>query len=90
MLVDRALEFFADVAFSAHLSLKSNLYGEHEIEGTEVGKPTVINFFVNRALAGETLTMYEPGTQARNFVHVWDVFRAYVRSAAVGGAGGWD
>jgi UDP-glucose 4-epimerase len=41
----------------------------------------VINFFVNRALAGETLTVYEPGTQARNFVHVTDVARAYVRSA---------
>jgi UDP-glucose 4-epimerase len=41
----------------------------------------VINFFVNRALAGETLTVYEPGTQARNFVHVKDVARAYVRSA---------
>jgi UDP-glucose 4-epimerase len=36
---------------------------------------------VNRALAGETLTVYEPGTQARNFVHVKDVARAYVRSA---------
>ena len=54
---------------------------EHEVEGTEVGKPTVINFFVNRALAGETLTVYEPGMQARNFVHVRDVARAYVRSA---------
>ncbi|MDB9253346.1 NAD-dependent epimerase/dehydratase family protein [Halorubrum ezzemoulense] len=41
----------------------------------------MINFFVNRALAGETLTVYEPGTQARNFVHVRDVARAYVRSA---------
>jgi UDP-glucose 4-epimerase len=61
--------------------LKSNLYGEHVVDGTEVGKPTVINFFVNRALAGKTLTVYEPGTQARNFVHVKDVARAYVRSA---------
>lgn len=72
---------FADDVFPAHLFLKSNLYGEHVVDGTEVGKPTVINFFVNRALAGETLTVYEPGTQARNFVHVKDVARAYVRSA---------
>ena len=43
-------------------------------------KPTVINFFVNRALAGESLTVYEPGSQARNFIHVRDVARAYVRS----------
>jgi UDP-glucose 4-epimerase len=40
----------------------------------------VINFFVNRALAGETVTVYEPGTQARNFIHVKDVARVYVRS----------
>ena len=78
---ERSIEAFADGAFPAHLFLKSNLYGEHVVDGTEVGKPTVINFFVDRALAGETLTVYEPGTQARNFVHVKDVARAYVRSA---------
>ncbi|OYR77053.1 NAD-dependent epimerase/dehydratase family protein [Halorubrum ezzemoulense] len=81
LLGERSIESFADGAFPAHLFLKSNLYGEHVVDGTEVGKPTVINFFVNRALAGETLTVYEPGTQARNFVHVKDVARAYVRSA---------
>jgi len=78
---ERSIEAFADGAFPAHLFLKSNLYGEHVVDGTEVGKPTVINFFVNRTLAGETLTVYEPGTQARNFVHVKDVARAYVCSA---------
>ena len=77
---ERSIGAFADGAFPAHLFLKSNLYGEHVVDGTEVGKPTVINFFVNRALAGETLTVYEPGTQARNFVHVKDVARAYVCS----------
>ncbi|MDB2250571.1 NAD-dependent epimerase/dehydratase family protein [Halorubrum ezzemoulense] len=81
LLGERSIEAFADGAFPAHLFLKSNLYGEHVVDGTEVGKPTVINFFVNRAIAGETLTVYEPGTQARNFVHVKDVARAYVRSA---------
>ena len=81
LLGERVIETFADGEFPAHLFLKSNLYGEHVVDGTEVGKPTVINFFVNRALNGETLTVYEPGTQARNFVHVKDVARAYVRSA---------
>ncbi|EMA72081.1 NAD-dependent epimerase/dehydratase family protein [Halorubrum distributum] len=81
LLGERSIEAFADGAFPAHLFLKSNLYGEHVVDGTKVGKPTVINFFVNRALAGETLTVYEPGTQARNFVHVKDVAWAYVRSA---------
>jgi UDP-glucose 4-epimerase len=78
---ERAIEGFADGAFPAHLFLKSNLYGEHEVDGTVVRKPTVINFFIDRALAGETLTVYKPGTQARNFVHVVDIARAYVWSA---------
>ena len=77
---ERAIEGFADGAFPAHLFLKSNLYGEHVVDGTTVSKPTVINFFVDRALSGETLTVYNPGAQARNFVHVKDVARAYVRS----------
>ncbi|WP_144920747.1 NAD-dependent epimerase/dehydratase family protein [Halorubrum salsamenti] len=81
LLGERAVETFADGAFPAHCFLKSNLYGEHVVDGTEVSKPTVINFFVDRALSGETLTVYEPGTQARNFVHVKDVARVYVRSA---------
>ena len=77
---EQSIKEFADGAFPAHLFLKSNLYGEHVVDGTTVGKPTVINFFVDRALSGETLTVYEPGTQARNFVHVKDVARAYVQS----------
>jgi len=81
LISERAIENFADGAFPAHLFLKSNLYGEHEIDGEVVSKGTVTNFFVNRALTGETLTVYEPGTQSRNFIHVKDVARAYVRSA---------
>jgi len=57
---EQAIEGFADGSFPAHLFLKSNLYGEHEVNGTTVRKPTVINFFVDRALAGEPLTVYEP------------------------------
>jgi nucleoside-diphosphate-sugar epimerase len=77
---ERAIEDFADGAFPAHLFMISNLYGTHEVDGTQVSKATVTNFFVERALAGETVTVYEPGTQARNYVHVKDVARAYVLS----------
>jgi len=80
LLSERAIEDFADDAFPAHQFMISNLYGEHEIDGQQVSKGTVINFFVDRALAGETLTVYEPGTQSRNFIHVKDVARAYVLS----------
>ena len=81
VLNERAIEDFADGAFPAHLYLKSNLYGEHTIGDSRVSKGTVINFFANRAASGDSLTVYEPGTQARNFIHVKDVARAYVHSA---------
>jgi UDP-glucose 4-epimerase len=81
VLGEEAIERYAEGAFPAHLLLKSNLYGEHTIDGQTVTKGTVINFFVDRALDGETLTVYEPGTQSRNFIHVKDIARVYVRSA---------
>ncbi|WP_338729898.1 NAD(P)-dependent oxidoreductase [Haladaptatus sp. DJG-WS-42] len=81
LLGERAIETMAEGAFPAHLFMISNVYGKHELEGKTISKNTVINFFVNRALAGEELTVYKPGTQARNYVHVKDVANAYVRSA---------
>jgi UDP-glucose 4-epimerase len=81
VLGEHLIEDFAGDAFPAHLYLKSNLYGEHEIDGRTITKGTVINFFVGRVFADEPLTVYEPGTQARNYVHVKDVARAYVLSA---------
>ena len=80
-LNERAIETYADGAFPAHQFMISNLYGEHEVDGERVSKGTVINFFVDRALSGEPITVYEPGTQSRNFVHVDNVARAYLRSA---------
>jgi len=81
LVAERAIENFADSAFPAHQFMISNLYGTHDVGTQTISKGTVTNFFVGRALAGETLTVYEPGTQARNYVHVEDVARAYVRSA---------
>jgi UDP-glucose 4-epimerase len=40
----------------------------------------VINIFVERALKGKDLTVHEPGTQSRDFIHVKDVARAYEHS----------
>lgn len=69
--------WLAEESFPALVLLKSNLYGHHEINGQSVGKRTVINVFVERALEGEPLSVHEPGTQSRDFVHVKDVARAY-------------
>jgi nucleoside-diphosphate-sugar epimerase len=80
-LSEESIETFADGAFPAHQFMISNLYGHHTVGDRRVTKGTVINFFVDRARAGEALTVYEPGTQSRNFIHVVDVARAFVRSA---------
>jgi len=68
-------------AFPALVLMKSNLYGPHELNGRQIGKRTVINIFVERALAGEPITVHEPGTQARDFIHVDDAARVYVEAA---------
>jgi nucleoside-diphosphate-sugar epimerase len=81
VLNEQAIDCLADDAFQAHQFMIANLYGEHAVDGRSVSKNTVINFFVDRALSGGTLTVYEPGTQSRNFVHVKDVARAFVCSA---------
>jgi UDP-glucose 4-epimerase len=70
----------ADDAFPAHVLMKTNLYGAHEIDGQSVDKHTVINIFVERALERKPLQVHEPGTQARDFIHVKDVGQAYRRS----------
>lgn len=81
LLGEKAIETFAADEFPAHLLLKSNLYGEHVVNGTTVSKPTVLNFFADRVDAGEPLTVYEPGSQSRNFIHVKDIAESYVDSA---------
>jgi UDP-glucose 4-epimerase len=72
--------WLAEGAFPAHVYMKSNLYGHHQIGEETVGKRTVINIFVEKALNEDPLTVHEPGTQARDFVHVKDVARAYLCS----------
>lgn len=68
-------------AFPAHVFLMANLFGAHE-EGDDgmVRKRTVIDIFADAARSNEPLTVYDPGTQARNFIHVKDVADAYRRS----------
>ncbi|WP_232702152.1 NAD-dependent epimerase/dehydratase family protein [Halobacterium wangiae] len=64
-------------SFPAHVFLMANLFGAHETDGDLVRKRTVIDIFVDAARNREPLTVYDPGTQARNFVHVADVADAY-------------
>ena len=79
LLSEQSIRTFAEDAFPAHLFLTSNLYGEHTIGTERVSKGTVINFFIDRVSSNEPLTVYEPGTQSRNYIHVKDVVNAYIR-----------
>lgn len=66
--------------FPCYLLIKSNIYGVHHINNTPVFKPTVINRFVDAVKAKKTLKIYQPGTQARNFLHVKDAAYAYYQA----------
>ncbi|WP_049972854.1 NAD-dependent epimerase/dehydratase family protein [Haladaptatus cibarius] len=80
LLGERAIETFARDSFPAHLFLKSNVYGEYTVNGQRMSKSTVTNFFVDRALSGQSLPVYEPGSQSRDYVHIHDIADAYLRS----------
>ncbi len=80
LLSEQTIETLAEDSFPAHLFLKSNLYGEHRINDKRVSKGTVINFFVSRVFSEKPITVYEPGTQSRNFIHVKDAAAAYIQS----------
>ena len=72
----------AEDAFPAIVLMKSNIYGTHRLGGVEIGKDTVVNIFVDQARRGDPLTVFTPGTQARDFIHIDDVASAYERALA--------
>lgn len=74
------IHWIARDAFPAHVLNMANLYGRHTIGDTTLTKRNVIELFASRAVEGEPLIVNEPGTQARNWVHVADVAEAYVAS----------
>lgn len=79
VLGEAVVDAMAEESFPAYQFMIANLYGEHVVGERTVSKGTVINFFIQRALAGEPLTVYEPGSQSRNFIHVLDVADALRR-----------
>lgn len=78
---EQDIELLSEGAFSSHVFIISNAYGFHEIGGEKVEKSVVINYFISRCLAREPITVYEPGTQERDFIHVKDIADAYLCSA---------
>lgn len=64
----------------------TNVYGIHD--GAPDGGSSVLDFFVDRGVAGEPLPVHRPGTQERDLVHVRDVAAAI--AAAVDSVGDGD
>lgn len=77
---EKTIEILSRDSFPAHVFIKSNVYGKHKVGENVVDKGTVVNYFVECAKEEEDLTVHRPGTQARDFIHVKDVARAYIRS----------
>jgi UDP-glucose 4-epimerase len=77
---EEVIEILSKGSFPAHVYVKSNVYGSHVIDGQKIGKGTVVNYFTSEAKEGNELTVHSPGTQAKDFIHVKDVARAYLRS----------
>jgi UDP-glucose 4-epimerase len=77
---EEVIEILSKGSFPAHVYVKSNVYGSHVIDGQKIGKGTVVNYFTSEAKEGNELTVHSPGTQAKDFIHVKDVARAYLKS----------
>lgn len=61
-----------------------NTYGPGQLFSPYVG---VVTIFVNRLSAGETVTIFGDGAQARDFVHVKDIVSGFIKAAAPGISG---
>ena len=71
------IKLFSKNSFPAYIFIISNVYGDHVINGKKITKNTVINKFISSVKENRDMTVYKPGTQARNFIHVKDVASAY-------------
>jgi nucleoside-diphosphate-sugar epimerase len=69
--------------FPAIAFVMGNVVGSHVLGDRRVVNDSVITTFVDRALAGDPLEVYDPGTQSRDYVHVVDVADAYVSALDV-------
>ena len=80
LLCMKNIEKLSKENFPAYIFILGNVYGNHKIGEKTITKQTVVNIFINQAREGKALTVYEPGTQARDFINVKDVSRAFVES----------
>jgi UDP-glucose 4-epimerase len=70
-------EIIKMVKNKGYIFIISNIYGSHKINGNVITKHSVVNKFIEYAKKDRPMKIYRPGTQARNFIHVEDVSKAY-------------
>jgi len=63
--------------FPVYIFIIANVYGTHVLNEKKITKNSVINKFIDSVKKNKEITVYKPGTQARNFIHVKDVGLAY-------------
>ncbi len=76
LLGERAVRTLAADRIPATSFCVTNVYGT--VDGAPGGSHSVLDFFVDRGVGGETLTVHRPGTQERDLIHVRDVADAVV------------
>ena len=77
----KAIEAAAEGSFPAIILIKSNVYGRFRVGDEEVLKPTAVNKFYDLARQKKDITIYSPGTQARNFLYIDDAVQGYIKAA---------
>lgn len=81
LMAEQYLEYYARQHLVDGVTLRLTcVYGP----GPSVSAPDrgVLNLMVGRAIAGEVLQVYGDGDVLRDYVHVWDVARAFVAASS--------
>ncbi len=80
-LAERIVDELSEEAFPSIGFRISNVYGYHDVDSVRVTKASVVQKFVELARNGQPLMVYEPGSQARDFLSVQDVSGAFLQAA---------
>ncbi|ARS91699.1 hypothetical protein B1756_05420 [Natrarchaeobaculum aegyptiacum] len=79
LLGERAVRTVTDGSVPSITFVLTNPYGTVEtVHGSAADGASVVDFFLERAAAGNSLPVHRPGTQERDLIHVRDAARAVV------------
>lgn len=77
LMAEQYLKLYADRGLVRAVSLRlPNVYGPSPASGSP--ERGVLNQIIRKALAGEKLSVYGPGTQMRDYLYIEDALRAFL------------